>query len=237
MGGQHRTGPTPRRPTLQLTSAPPPSIRTRQIQRPAAKSTLPAIEHAASPPRRPGTAPKNTGQVDYPRRKIEPDADALALPEQKLQPVGVALATSLASLDHAARWIEQHLRTGAVRDQRSAAPSGNAAAPRTVQPFRDAVPRRRTRSTRTTTPTRSRPGPPASWPSCTRKRANEVVIQVARGVRHRLRFRIWESSGWNDDGTVDVVVAGKTTTKLPDGKVIEDGNRWVVTATKEGVAG
>ena len=36
------------------------------------------------------------------------------------------------------------------------------------------------------------------------------------------------------DGSADVVVAALTRTKLPDGKTIESGNRWVVTATKEG---
>jgi Mce-associated membrane protein len=39
---------------------------------------------------------------------------------------------------------------------------------------------------------------------------------------------------WNDDGSADVLVATKVSTKMPDGKTIESGNRWVVTAKKEG---
>ena len=40
---------------------------------------------------------------------------------------------------------------------------------------------------------------------------------------------------WNDNGSADVLVATKITTKSPDGKsTIESGNRWVATAIKEG---
>ena len=39
---------------------------------------------------------------------------------------------------------------------------------------------------------------------------------------------------WNDDGSADVLVATKTLNKTPDGKTIESGGRWVVTAQKEG---
>jgi Mce-associated membrane protein len=39
---------------------------------------------------------------------------------------------------------------------------------------------------------------------------------------------------WNDNGSADILVATKTTTKMPDGKSVESGNRWVTTATKEG---
>jgi Mce-associated membrane protein len=40
---------------------------------------------------------------------------------------------------------------------------------------------------------------------------------------------------WNDDGSADILVATKVTTKSPDGKTtVESGNRWVATATKEG---
>jgi len=67
-----------------------------------------------------------------------------------------------------------------------------------------------------------------------KERMNEVVIQVARAEPATGTIQDLGIERWNDDGTVDVVVAGKTSTKLPDGKVIEDGNRWVVTATKEG---
>lgn len=67
-----------------------------------------------------------------------------------------------------------------------------------------------------------------------KERMNEVVIQVARAEPATGTIQDLGIERWNDDGTVDVVVAGKTSTKLPDGKVVEDGNRWVVTATKEG---
>ncbi len=66
------------------------------------------------------------------------------------------------------------------------------------------------------------------------ERMNEVVIQVARAEPTTGSVQDLGIERWNDDGSVDVVVAAKTSTKLPDGKVIEDGNRWVVTATKEG---
>ena len=39
---------------------------------------------------------------------------------------------------------------------------------------------------------------------------------------------------WKDDGSVDVLVATKISSKDPGGKTIESGNRWVVTAKKEG---
>lgn len=67
-----------------------------------------------------------------------------------------------------------------------------------------------------------------------RERINEVVIQVARAEPTTGTVQALGIEGWNDDGSANVVVAAKTSTKLPDGQVFEDGNRWVVTATKEG---
>jgi Mce-associated membrane protein len=66
------------------------------------------------------------------------------------------------------------------------------------------------------------------------ERMTEVVIQVARSEPTTGVVQAVGIDSWNDDGSVNVVVAAKTSTKLPDGKVVEDGNRWVVTATKEG---
>jgi len=66
------------------------------------------------------------------------------------------------------------------------------------------------------------------------EKMNEVVIQVARAEPTSGSVQDLGIERWNDDGSVDVVVAAKTSTKMPDGKVVEDGNRWVVTATKEG---
>ena len=40
---------------------------------------------------------------------------------------------------------------------------------------------------------------------------------------------------WNDNGSADVLVATKMSTKSPDGKTtIESGTRWVVTTIEEG---
>lgn len=67
-----------------------------------------------------------------------------------------------------------------------------------------------------------------------RDKMNEVVIQVARAEPGTGKVQALGIERWYDDGSADVVVATTTTTKLPDGKTIESGNRWVVTATKEG---
>lgn len=67
-----------------------------------------------------------------------------------------------------------------------------------------------------------------------REKMNEIVIQVARAEPTTGTVQSLGIERWNDDGSVDVVVAAETNTKLPDGKTIESGNRWVVTATKEG---
>lgn len=66
------------------------------------------------------------------------------------------------------------------------------------------------------------------------ERMNEVVIQVARAEPTTGSVQDIGIERWNSDGSADVVVAALTRTKLPDGKTIESGNRWVVTATKEG---
>lgn len=67
-----------------------------------------------------------------------------------------------------------------------------------------------------------------------KERINEVVVQVARAEPTTGTVQALGIESWNEDGTVNVVVAAKTSTKLPDGQVFEDGNRWVVTAMKEG---
>lgn len=63
---------------------------------------------------------------------------------------------------------------------------------------------------------------------------NEIVIQVARAEPTKGTVQDLGIERWNGDGSADVVVAALTRTKLPNGKTIENGNRWVVTATKEG---
>ncbi len=66
---------------------------------------------------------------------------------------------------------------------------------------------------------------------------NEVVIQVARAEPTRGTVQDLGIERWNRDGSADVVVAATTKTTMPDGKTIESGSRWVVTATQEGGAG
>lgn len=168
-----------------------------------------------------------------PRRKIEPGTpDALVLPEQKPRRWGVALATSLASLTIAAALgLSTFVLVQYEINDRQAV--RNAAVLSTVQSFmtlytspdpfhaNDYADKVLARTT-------------GQLAQMYKERMNEVVIQVARAEPATGSIQDLGIERWNDDGTVDVVVAGKTTTKLPDGKVIEDGNRWVVTATKEG---
>jgi Mce-associated membrane protein len=64
---------------------------------------------------------------------------------------------------------------------------------------------------------------------------NEILIQVARAEPTTGSVVEAGLQRWNDNGSVDVLVATKITSKSPDGKsTIESGNRWVATATKEG---
>ena len=68
-------------------------------------------------------------------------------------------------------------------------------------------------------------------------------IDARRGERRRepQRARRGEGSGRkravplsDDDGSADVIAVSLMTTKMPDGKTLDSGNRWVVTATREG---
>ncbi|GAY18835.1 mammalian cell entry protein [Mycobacterium sp. shizuoka-1] len=68
-------------------------------------------------------------------------------------------------------------------------------------------------------------------------RMNEVVIQVARAEPTTGTVQDLGIERWNRDGSADVVVAATTKTRMPDGKTVESGSRWVVTATQEGGAG
>lgn len=68
-----------------------------------------------------------------------------------------------------------------------------------------------------------------------KQKQNEIVIQVARAEPTEGSVVEAGVQRWNDNGSADVLVATKTTSKTPDGKAtIESGNRWVATATKEG---
>jgi Mce-associated membrane protein len=68
-----------------------------------------------------------------------------------------------------------------------------------------------------------------------KEKENEILIQVARAEPTTGTVVEAGVQRWNDNGSADVLVATKITTKAPDGKsTIESGNRWVATAIKEG---
>lgn len=67
-----------------------------------------------------------------------------------------------------------------------------------------------------------------------RQHQNQILIQVARAEPATGTVLEVGVSRWHDDGSVDVLVMTKFTSKSPDGKLqIERGNRWVVTARQE----
>jgi Mce-associated membrane protein len=68
-----------------------------------------------------------------------------------------------------------------------------------------------------------------------KEKENEILIQVARAEPTKGTVLEAGVQRWNDNGSADVLVATKISTKSPDGKsIIESGNRWVATAIKEG---
>jgi Mce-associated membrane protein len=68
-----------------------------------------------------------------------------------------------------------------------------------------------------------------------KEKENDIVVQVARAEPTSGRVLEAGVAKWNDDGSADVLVATKVTTTSPDGKtVVDTGNRWLATATKEG---
>jgi Mce-associated membrane protein len=68
-----------------------------------------------------------------------------------------------------------------------------------------------------------------------KEKLNEIVIQVARAEPTTGTVVEAGVQRWNDNGSADVLVATKISTKAPDGKTtIESGNRWVVTTIEEG---
>ena len=68
-----------------------------------------------------------------------------------------------------------------------------------------------------------------------KEKINEILIQVARVEPTQGTVLEAGVQRWNDNGSADVLVATKISNKSPDGKsTIESGNRWVVTAIKEG---
>ena len=67
-----------------------------------------------------------------------------------------------------------------------------------------------------------------------REKINEILVQVARAEPTQGDVVAAGVQRWNDDGSADVLVATNVSSKMPDGKTVESGNRWVVTAKKEG---
>lgn len=67
------------------------------------------------------------------------------------------------------------------------------------------------------------------------EKQNEILIQVAQAEPTTGSVVAAGVQRWNDNGSADVLVATKITSRSPDGKsTIESGNRWVATAIKEG---
>ncbi|CDO08446.1 mammalian cell entry protein [Mycolicibacterium cosmeticum] len=67
------------------------------------------------------------------------------------------------------------------------------------------------------------------------EKQNEIVIQVARAEPTTGTVLAAGVQRWNDNGSADVLVATKMTSKTPDGKqTIETGSRWLATTIQEG---
>jgi Mce-associated membrane protein len=64
---------------------------------------------------------------------------------------------------------------------------------------------------------------------------NEILIQIAQAEPTKGTTLEAGVERWNDDGSANVLVATAVTYKSPDQKqVIDNTNRWVVTAQREG---
>lgn len=68
-----------------------------------------------------------------------------------------------------------------------------------------------------------------------KERENQILIQVARAEPTSGSVLEAGLDKWNDDGSANVLVVTKITSPSPDGKTVaETGDRWAVTAIKEG---
>lgn len=68
-----------------------------------------------------------------------------------------------------------------------------------------------------------------------RSSQNQILVQVARSEPTTGTVLDAGVARWNDDGSVDVLVVTKFTSKSADGKLVADRqNRWIVTAKQEG---
>ncbi|HKI39017.1 MAG: mammalian cell entry protein [Mycobacterium sp.] len=68
-----------------------------------------------------------------------------------------------------------------------------------------------------------------------RENANQILLQLARAEPATGTVLGAGVERWNDDGSVNVIVATAVTTKSQDEKqVVENTNRWTATARREG---
>lgn len=68
-----------------------------------------------------------------------------------------------------------------------------------------------------------------------REKENQVLLHVAQAEPTKGTALEAGVERWNDDGSANLLVATEVTYKSPDGKqTIENTNRWVLTAQREG---
>jgi Mce-associated membrane protein len=68
-----------------------------------------------------------------------------------------------------------------------------------------------------------------------RANENDILVQVAQAEPTKGTALAAGVERWNDDGSANVMVATEVTSKSPDGKqTLDNTNRWVVTAQREG---
>jgi Mce-associated membrane protein len=63
---------------------------------------------------------------------------------------------------------------------------------------------------------------------------NQVVIQVAQAEPGVGTVQEIGIERWNSDDSANVIAVANMTTTMPDGKKIDSGSRWEITAVKEG---
>ncbi|MDG4667429.1 mammalian cell entry protein [Mycobacterium sp. 236(2023)] len=67
------------------------------------------------------------------------------------------------------------------------------------------------------------------------ERLNEILVAVARSEPSTGEVLSAGVQRWFDDGSAEILIATKVTSKTPDGKTtMESGSRWVATTIKEG---
>lgn len=66
------------------------------------------------------------------------------------------------------------------------------------------------------------------------EKMTEVVIQVAQAEPGVGTVQEIGIERWNPDDSANVIAVANMTTTMPDGKKIDSGSRWEITAVKEG---